>query len=87
MVARGEVDLDPGLAFSLHGLGTLSEALEIPAGRAASLVLPFDAGLPRIDTARVVGIANEERFRRRQMARAAFRRLIEDPDEAGVKDL
>ncbi len=86
MVARGDVELSPSLAFSLRSLGALSETVEIPGGQAASLMVPFN-GPARIETARAVGLANEREFRRRQMARATFRRLIEDPDEARVKDL
>lgn len=86
MVERGELELDPALSFSLHSLGALAKEVEVPAGRSASLIVPFD-GKARIETARAVGLANEKGFRRRQMARATFRRLIENPDQARVKDL
>jgi len=86
MVERGELELDPGLAFSLRSLGALAKEVEVPAGHSASLIIPFD-GTARIETARAVGLANEKEFRRRQMARETFRRLIESPDQARVKDL
>jgi hypothetical protein len=86
MVERGELSLSPSLAFSLRSLGALSERVEIPPGQAASLMVPFN-GEARIETARAVALADEREFRRRQMARASFRRLIEDPDETRVKDL
>ena len=86
MRARGEIELSPSTAFSLRSLGALSERIEIPAGRAAKLVVPFDGGA-RIETAKAVATTDETAFRRRQMARSTFRRLLEDPDEARVKDL
>ena len=86
MVARGDLKLSPSLRFSLRSLGALTETVDIPPQRAASLMVPFN-GKARIETARAVGLANEREFRRRQMARTTFRRLIESPDEARVKDL
>ena len=86
MRERGEVQINDALEFSLHSLGALARTIEIPPGRAASLMVPFQ-GETRIETASAIGTTNGTALRRRRMARAAFRRLIEEPDEARVKDL
>ena len=86
MVADGRVHLDQGHTFLLRSLGALAETLEIPAGSYAQLVVPFDGG-PHIERVRAVATSEGTPLRRRQMARVAFRRLIEAPDETRVKDL
>ena len=60
--------------------------MEVPPGNFAKLVVPFD-GEARIDQARAVVTAEGTVLRRVEIARTAFRRLMEDPDEARVKDL
>ena len=85
-VADGELELDAGLRFTLGSMGVLSESVEVPPGNFAKLVVPFD-GEARIDQARAVVTAEGTVLRRVEIARTAFRRLMEDPDEARVKDL
>jgi hypothetical protein len=86
MVADGEVAIPRGLEFSLRSLGALTESIDVPPGRFAKLVVPF-GGSARLDTARTVVTAHGTELHRRQMATAAFRRLIEDPNEGRLKDL
>ncbi len=86
MVKNGEIQLGGSLAFSLRSLGALSTTVEVPAGSFAKLVVPFDGGAS-IDTARAVATQDGTELRRRQIAQATFRRLVEDPDETQVKDL
>ena len=86
MVERGEIHPGDGLQFSLRALGALSSTLEVPAGSFVPLLVSFDARV-RISTARAVATAQGKSLRRRQMARAEFRRLFAQPDEARVKDL
>ncbi len=86
LVAKGDVQVDDGLRFTLGSMGALSDAVEVPPGQFAKLVVPFDRDA-RIDQARAVVTAQGTALRRVELARAAFRRLMEDPDEARVKDL
>ncbi len=86
MVQRGEIKLTGSLAFSLRSIGALSTKVKIPPGRFAKLVVPFDGGAS-IETARVIATKDGTELRRRQITQAAFRRLVEDPDELHVKDL
>ena len=85
-VRKGEVEVDAGLRFTLGSMGALSEQVEVPPGAFAKLVVPFDHEA-RIDQARAVVTAQGTVLRRVELARTAFRRLMEDPDEARVKDL
>jgi hypothetical protein len=86
MVERGEVEVHGGLEFSLRSLGALATTVAIPAGSFAKFVVPFD-GAASIETARAIATKDGKELRRRQIAQAAFRRLVEDPDESQVKDL
>ncbi len=86
MVERGEIQLDGGMEFSLRSLGALTTTVEVPAGSFAKLVVPFD-GKASIETARAVATQDGTELRRRQIAQAAFRRLVASPDESQVKDL
>ena len=86
MLAAGEVEVDDGLRFALRSLGALSQTLEIPAGRFVKLVVPFD-GQARIERARTIVTSQGTVLRRVELARGVFRRLMESPDEARVKDL
>lgn len=85
-VARGELDVAPALRFTLGSMGILSETVEVPPGQFAKLVVPFD-GAARIDRARTVVTAQGTVLRRVEIARAAFRGLMENPDEGRVRDL
>ena len=85
-VADGQLELDPGLRFTLGSMGVLSETVEVPSGSFAKLVVPFDHDA-RIEQARTVITAEGTVLRRVEIARTLFRRLMEDPDEARVKDL
>ncbi len=87
MVARDEIEVSGGLAFSLRSLGALQESIEVPAGTYAKLVVPF-GGRARLETATAVAAAGQGTpLRRRQMAAAEYRRLLANPDETRVKDL
>jgi len=86
MIETGEIKLDGGLAFSLRSLGALVTQVAIPPGRFAKLVVPFERPAS-IETARVVATKDGRELRRRRISRAAFRQLVEDPDETHVKDL
>lgn len=86
MLEEGEVSIPGGLAFSLRSLGALSRTVQIPARSFAKLVVPFDHEA-NLDTATAVVTVHGTDLKRRQMAAAAFRRLIEDPDESRLRDL
>jgi hypothetical protein len=86
MAERGEIDLPDGLAFALRSLGSLRDVLEIPPGRYAQLLVPFEGALD-IDSVRGVRSSDGRPFERLPMAQARFRRLIEKPDESHVRDL
>jgi len=86
MAETGQVEIRGGLEFSLRTLGALATTVEIPAGSFARFVVPFGGG-GSLETARAVATKDGNELRRRQIAQAAFRRLLEDPDESLVKDL
>jgi len=85
-VAAGQLKIDAGLRFTLGSLGVLSKTVEVPPGQFAKLVVLFD-GEARIEQARAVVTSQGTVLRRVELARTVFRRLMEDPDEARVKDL
>jgi hypothetical protein len=86
MMDDGEITIPGGLAFSLRSLGALSRTVEIPAGSFAKLVVPFDRSAS-LESATAVVTVHGTDLKRRQMAAAAFRRLMEDPDESRLRDL
>jgi hypothetical protein len=85
MLERDEVDMAEGLAFSLRSLGALQRTVELPAGGVAKLIVPFGRRAS-LEAARAVATENGTALRRRQMAAAAFRRLITTPGDVRVED-
>lgn len=85
-VSAGELEMGPGLQFTLGRLGVLSESVEVPPGQCAKLVVPFDADA-RIEQARAVVTAQGTALRRVELAKTTFRSLMEEPSVARVKDL
>lgn len=81
-----DVIIPGGLKFSLESLGALSRKIEIPAGSFAKLVVPFDRSAS-LESATAVVTVHGTDLKRRQMAAAAFRRLMEAPDESRLRDL
>jgi len=86
LARRGEVRIAPSLDLVLRSQGGLRSEVDLPAGRWASLLLPFEGSL-RLDAASEVVTAEGRALVRRPMARAVYRRLLEAPDEESVRDL
>lgn len=86
LVARGEARVAPSLASVLTARGALSEAVEIPAGWMADLLVAFDRRIP-LDEAAEVATATGSAFRRRPMTRRDLEALVEDPASERLEDL
>jgi hypothetical protein len=86
LARRGEIRIAPSLDLVLRSQGGLRTEVEVPPKRFASLLLPFEGSL-RLDAASEVVTPEGRALVRRPMARAVYRRLLEAPDEASVRDL
>lgn len=85
-LASGQLEPAPGLAFTLDRLGALRDAVDVPAGQRANLVVAF-SGRRDLATARSVETAEGRTFRRLPKTRAELRRLIADPRADRIRDL
>ncbi len=86
LVSRGEAEVAPSLAAVLSVRGTLSEAVEVPAGWMADLLVAFDRRV-ELDQAVEVATAAGAAFERRPMTRRELDDLVEDPASAQLEDL
>lgn len=84
-LADGDIDPPPGLRFTLSSLGTLRDAVDVPAGKRANLVVAF-AGRVDLAKAEAVETAEGRSFHRLQRTRAELRRLISDPSTDRIRD-
>lgn len=85
-LAAGRIEPAPGLRFTLNRLGTLRDAVDVPAGQRANLVVAFSRRRD-LATARSVETAEGRPFRRLPKTRAELRRLISDPRADRIRDL
>ena len=86
LVARGEASLSPGLLAVLGVRGSLAEAVTVPAGWMADLLVPFERRVA-LDDAVEVASATGAVFRRRPMERRELEALVEDPTDEAIEDL